>query len=131
MEGDVGTDAVARVGFVKDNVQRFITGTVHKFQALVGVLVDNDGHAGDEHEDGRHRDSAVVSLAQHHQGLFFRRLTLLPLVLWNEDPKKTLPLGLERQDRLGIQIPAIPVERRHHRDTRLPWDPLALIALGA
>jgi len=52
MEGDVSIDAVAWVDFVKDNVQRFIIGIVYEFQALVGVLV-NDGHAGDEYEDGR------------------------------------------------------------------------------
>lgn len=81
MEHDVGADAVAWVRFVEDNVERFITGTVYEFQALVDVPVHNDRHAGDEHEDGRHRDSAVISLPQHYQCLFFRRLTLLPLVL--------------------------------------------------
>jgi hypothetical protein len=34
----------------------------------------------------------------------------------NKDPEWGLPLSLERQRGLDIQVPAIPVQRRHYRD---------------
>lgn len=42
---------------------------IDHFQSLVCVSVHDDGHAGDEHEDGRDWYAAIVSLAQHHEGL--------------------------------------------------------------
>ena len=76
--------------------------------------------------DGGHGDGTVVPLAQHHQGLLFGRLAIFPLVVRDKDPEEALPLSLERQGRLNVQVPAISVQRRHHRDARLPQDPLTL-----
>jgi hypothetical protein len=48
-------------------------------------------------------------------------------VFGNKYLKQGLPLSLERQCGLDIQVPAIPIQRRHYRDTRLLRDPSALL----
>ncbi|KJZ68860.1 hypothetical protein HIM_11751 [Hirsutella minnesotensis 3608] len=92
----------------------------------MGVVVYDDRHPGREHEDGRHRDRAIVALVEHHDRFFLRRQLLLPPVLGDEDAHRRPPLDPERQARLHVEVPPVPVERRHHRDARLPRDPPTL-----
>src|SRR5687767_1625410 len=108
------------VGLVENDSYRLVSGTIDELKALKRVMIHDDRHAGDEHEDGRHRNSAVVALAEHHDGFLLRRLTVFPLVLGNEDVERGVPLLLERECCLYVQVPSVPVERRHHCDTRLP-----------
>ncbi|KAJ4125136.1 hypothetical protein NW765_015526 [Fusarium oxysporum] len=91
------------------------------------ILVHDDRHAGDKHEHGRHRCSAIIALAQHHDPFFLRRLTVFPLMLGNEDVERGMSLPLERECCLYIQVPSVPVEWRHHCDTRLPWNASLLV----
>jgi hypothetical protein len=49
----------------------------------------------------------------------------------NKDPERGLPLSLEKQRSLDVQVPAIPVQRRYYRDTRFLLDPSALLVARA
>ena len=73
----------------------------------MGVLVHDDGHARDEHEDRRNRYRTVVTVAHHHERLLLCRLPIFPLVLGNEDSHRCLPLLLKRQHGLDVQIPSV------------------------
>jgi hypothetical protein len=116
MEHGIGVDLVARVSLVENNVLGRITGAVHQFQTLMGVFVYDDGHARYEHEDGGHRDGAVVALTQHHDGFFLRRLIVLPSMLGDEYPNLPLPLLAKGKRCFDVQVPAVSIERRHHCD---------------
>jgi len=91
VEDRIGADAVAGVRFVEDDIHGRVGGPVDQLSALVGVPVHHGGHAGDELKDGRDGDGNVVPRAQHHQGLLFRRLAVLPFVFGDKDPKETVP----------------------------------------
>ncbi|PNY18821.1 Uncharacterized protein TCAP_07500 [Tolypocladium capitatum] len=121
----VGRDPVARVRLVDDDFHRRVVAAVDQLQPLVGVLIHDDGHPWHEHEDGRHRDRAIVALVQHHDGLFLGRQADLPLVLGDEDAYRRPLLDLESYGSLYIEVLWVPVQRRHHGDARLPRDPPA------
>lgn len=86
MEDCLGIDAIPGVCLVENDVQRRVAGTIDKFQALEGFLIDDDGHPRHEHEDGRDRNGAVVSVTEHRKR-FLRRLAVFPLVFGHENPE--------------------------------------------
>ncbi|RSL75852.1 hypothetical protein CDV31_017400, partial [Fusarium ambrosium] len=91
---------MARVRLVEDDVKRRVTGPIDKFQALMGIVVHDDGHPWHEHEDAWYWDRAIIALVQHHDGFFLRRQAVLPFVLGYEDAHHRPLLDPERQGRL-------------------------------
>ncbi|EXA28410.1 hypothetical protein FOVG_19984 [Fusarium oxysporum f. sp. pisi HDV247] len=114
---------MARGRLVEDDVKRRVTGPVDQLQTLMGVVVHDDGHPWHEHEDAWYWYRAVFALVQHHGGFFLARQTVPPLMLGDEDSHHRPLLDLERQGRLHVQVPPIPVQRRHHGDARFPRYP--------
>jgi hypothetical protein len=55
-----------------------VASSIDKLEALVGIPVHDDWHAGNEHKDGRDWYGAVVPLVQDQERLFLRRLAVCP-----------------------------------------------------
>ena len=90
------------VRLVNNNIQRRVRGTVDQLQTLIGVLVHDYGHAGNEHENGWYRYLTIVTVVQDYNRLLFRGFSIFPLMFRNEDPEKCLLLVLERE--CGLKI---------------------------
>ncbi|KAF6525667.1 hypothetical protein HZS61_011462 [Fusarium oxysporum f. sp. conglutinans] len=129
VEYRIGRDPVSGKCLVDDDFQSRIAGPVDELEALVRVMVDDDGHTRDEHEDGPHGDGAVVAVVEDHECFLFRRLTVLPLMVGYEDAQCCLVLPLEGQSGFHVEVPAVSIERRDDGDARFPrYPPAFLIA---
>lgn len=81
---------MAWVNLVENNVQNRVSGTIDQLQALLDLLVHDDWHTGNKHEDGWYQYITVISLVQDHEGIILRGFTIFPLIFGNEDLQKLL-----------------------------------------
>jgi hypothetical protein len=61
----------------------------------VGVLVHDDWHTGNKHENSWDRYAVIILLVQDHKGFFLCWLAIFPLMFGNEDLERRLLLPLE------------------------------------
>jgi hypothetical protein len=130
VRGGVPADAMTRIRLVENDVQGRVACAADQLQTLVDVLIHNDGHAGDELEDGWHWDSTVIHVVHENERLP-RGFAVFPLMLGDEFSEQRPPPLLERQRGFHVQVPLVFVQRRYHRDIGLPRNPPTLLIARA